>query len=292
MSTAMDPNQYCAQRAANSRSSFYYSFLFLPDDRRRAITALYAFCREVDDVVDECRDPGVARTKLHWWREEIYRLFHEIPQHPVTRALREYITPYRLRHDHFIEIINGMEMDLDLASYADFDALRHYCHRVAGVVGILAAHIFGFDDEKTLDYAEHLGLAFQLTNIIRDVREDAARGRVYLPQDDLRRFGVTAEQLRADHTSEQLKAALAALAERAQAYYRRALETLPESDRYRQRSGLIMAEVYRETLNAIERDGFRVLEHRTRLPASRKFWIAWSTARREKRRYLESRTNS
>ncbi len=288
----MNPDQYCAQRAANSRSSFYYSFLFLPDDRRRAITALYAFCREVDDVVDECHDPGVARAKLHWWRDEVRRLYHATPQHPVACALRPCIARYSLAEAHFVDIIDGMEMDLDLASYADFDALRHYCYRVAGVVGILAAHIFGFTDERTLNYAEHLGLAFQLTNIIRDVREDALRGRVYLPQDELQRFGVTMNHLRAEQTEESLKDALRALAERAHAHYRRAFEALPDADRYAQRSGLIMAEVYRETLNAIERDGFNVLEHRVRLPSSRKFWIAWSTARREKRRYLDRTSSS
>lgn len=285
----MTPDQYCAQRAAGSGSSFYYSFLFLPDDQRRAITALYAFCREVDDVVDECHDPGVARAKLMWWRDEIQRLFHDTPQHPVTRAMQACIADYRLSEDLFLEIITGMEMDLDSTHYPDFETLRVYCHRVAGVVGILAAHIFGFEDDATLDYAEHLGLAFQLTNIIRDVREDAALGRVYLPRDEMQRFGVGAAHLNAPATSNALKDLLRALAQRAQWHYAHAVDVLPRRDRYRQRCGLIMAEVYRETLDAIERDGFRVLEHRTRLPASRKFWIAWSTARREKRRHLDAR---
>jgi phytoene synthase len=284
----MTPDQYCAQRTASSGSSFYYSFLFLPDERRKAITALYAFCREVDDAVDDCSDATVARAKLAWWREEIRHMYEGTPQHPVTRALRRYIAACGLQEQHFHEIIAGMEMDLDQTVYPDFEALRLYCHRVAGVVGLLAAHIFGFEEDATLDYAEHLGLAFQLTNIIRDVREDTARGRVYLPQDEMQRFGVGAAQLHGAETPDALKDLLRALAQRAHWHYERALEVLPAADRYRQRCGLIMAEVYRETLHAIERDGFHVLERRARLPASRKFWIAWSTARREKRRHLDS----
>jgi phytoene synthase len=282
----MTPDEYCEQRAAQSRSSFYYSFLFLPDAQRRAITALYAFCREVDDVVDECREPQIARAKLQWWRDEIARAYDGQAQHPVTRALAAYIALYALQREHFLEIIAGMEMDLDGVSYPDFAALRVYCHRVAGVVGVLAAHIFGYSDARTLEYAEHLGLAFQLTNIIRDVREDAGRGRVYLPREDLTRFGVDAADLRAERTGERLVALLQFQTQRAREYYQRALDALPAADRYPQRSGLIMAAVYRETLDAIERDGFRVLEHRVRLSALRKFWIAWTTARREKLLYL------
>lgn len=282
----MTPDQYCEQRAAKSGSSFYYSFLFLPDEQRRAITALYAFCREVDDVVDEVREVAVARTKLAWWRDEIARAYHGVPQHPVARALAEYIPRFKLPQEHLLDIIDGMAMDLDHSGYVSFDALRVYCHRVAGVVGILAAHIFGYDDARTLEYAEQLGLAFQLTNIIRDVCEDAALQRVYLPRDELARFNVNVADLHAQHSSDALIALLRFQTQRAREYYQRAFATLPEVDRYKQRSGLIMAAVYSETLNAIERDGFHVLEQRARLSGVRKFWIAWSTARREKLRYL------
>ncbi len=282
----MTPDQYCAQRAASSKSSFYYSFLFLPDDRRRAITALYAFCREVDDVVDECPDPEIARAKLDWWRQEVHNTFHGTPQHPVARALKDYTSKYGLEEDLFYEIVAGMDMDLHLRTYATFEELRTYCYRVASVVGILAAHIFGFENVRTLKYAEHLGLAFQLTNIIRDVREDAARGRIYIPQDALAKYGIDTAQLNANVTSDALASALKDLADIASNHYDLAFEALPDIDRYRQRSGVIMAEIYRETLNAIGRDGFHVLEKRIRLPTSRKFWLAWSTARREKRRHL------
>lgn len=282
----MTPDQYCEQRAAKSGSSFYYSFLFLPDDQRRAITALYAFCREVDDIVDEAHEVGVARIKLMWWRDEIARAYDGVPQHPVARALAEHIPRFKLPRAHLLDIIDGMAMDLDHVGYASFDELRVYCHRVAGVVGVLAVHIFGYDDPRTLEYAEQLGLAFQLTNIIRDVREDAALQRVYLPRDELARFDVKIADLHAQHSSAALIALLRFQTDRARDYYQRAYAALPEVDRYKQRSGLIMAAVYSATLDAIERDGFHVLEQRVRLSGWRKFWIAWSTARREKRRYL------
>ena len=282
----MNPDQYCEQRTAKSGSSFYYSFLFLPDEQRRAITALYAFCREVDDIVDEVREVSVARIKLAWWRDEIERAYGGVPQHPVARALAMYIPRFKLPREHLLDIIAGMAMDLDHTGYASFDELRVYCHRVAGVVGILAAHIFGYEDPRTLEYAAQLGLAFQLTNIIRDVREDAARRRVYLPRDELARFNVNIMDLNARHTGDALIALLRFQTQRAREYYQSAFAALPEIDRYKQRSGVIMAAVYSATLDAVERDGFHVLEKRIRLPAIRKLWIAWSAARREKRRYL------
>jgi 15-cis-phytoene synthase len=279
----MTPEEYCQQKTARSGSSFYYSFLFLPEERRRAITALYAFCREVDDVVDECVDVGVARTKLAWWREEVGRLFDGTPQHPVSRALTPAIADFGLAQEHFLEIIDGMQMDLDYDAYPSFTELSLYCYRVAGVVGLLAARIFGYQDPATERYANDLGLAFQLTNILRDVREDVARGRVYLPLDELQRFGVTAEDLRKPATDDALRELFAFQADRARDYYRRAFEHLPDGDRYAQRSGLIMAEIYQRLLDEIERDGYRVLEHRIRLTPLRKLWLAWRTARREER---------
>lgn len=279
----MTPDEYCQQKTARSGSSFYYSFLFLPEARRRAIIALYAFCREVDDVVDECTDIGVARTKLAWWREEIDRLFDARPQHPVTLALAPAIENFRLSREYFGEIIDGMQMDLDYDSYPSFTELSLYCYRVAGVVGLLAAEIFGYEDSATVRYANDLGLAFQLTNILRDVREDAARGRIYIPLDEMKRFGVSPEALREPVTTQATKALFEHQAARARDYYRRAFEHLPPVDRYAQRSGLIMAEIYLRLLDEIERDGYRVLEQRIRLTPLRKFWIAWRTARREDR---------
>ncbi|MRD72051.1 presqualene diphosphate synthase HpnD [Rhodocyclus tenuis] len=270
----MTPDQYCQERAAGSGSSFYYSFLFLPPLRRRAITALYAFCREVDDVVDECRDPAIAATKLAWWRGEVERLYHGTPQHPVTRALQALRADFDLPQEQLEEIIVGMEMDLVAARYADFSALSLYCYRVASVVGLLAAEIFGYRDRQTLRYANDLGMAFQLTNIIRDVGEDARRGRIYLPQDELTRFGVAEADLTAGRYSDNFYRLMAFQIERAEHYYDKALAALPAVDRKAQRPGLMMAAIYRTVLDEIKRDGMHTLTQRLSLPPLRKLWIA------------------
>jgi phytoene synthase len=273
----MTPDEYCQQKAAASGSSFYYSFLFLPPDKRRAITALYAFCREVDDVVDEVTDVGVARTKLAWWRTEVANLFAGHPQHPVTKALAPFIATHGIDSGRLNEIIDGMEMDLVYHRYPDFDSLQAYCHRAAGVVGQLSASIFGYTHESALEYAEALGIAFQLTNIIRDVGEDARRGRVYLPQDELARFGLAAEDILARRGGEAFVRLMRFQAERAQSYYDLAFSKLAPSDRRNQRAGLIMAAIYRTLLDEIQRDGFQVLEQRVTLTPLRKLWIAWKT---------------
>jgi len=273
----MDCHAYCEGKAAASGSSFYYSFRFLPPERRRAITAFYAFCREVDDVADECRDPALAQVKLAWWRDEVARLYAGKPEHPVTRALLEAIGPYHLPEDAFGQIIDGMEMDLGLVRYPDFRELRLYCHRVAGVVGEVAALIFGITDRATLKYANKLGLAFQLTNIIRDVGEDARRNRIYLPRDELDRFGVAEGDLTASRTSEGFAKLMEFQYQRAVQTYDEALALLPAADRRAQRPGLIMAAIYRTLLEEIRADGFRVLDRRTSLTPLRKLWIAWRT---------------
>jgi phytoene synthase len=273
----MTPDQYCQDKAAASGSSFYYSFLFLPDARRRAITALYAFCREVDDVVDETSDPQVAATTLAWWRTEIGRLFEGSPTHPVTLALQPAVQPYGITAVHLNEIIDGMEMDLTQSRYLDYAALDRYCYRVAGVVGLLAAGIFGYASPVTLDYARTLGTAFQLTNIIRDVGEDARRNRIYLPMDEMRRFGVPATDILNARESDGFRALMEFQTDRARASYANALALLPDEDRRPQRPGLIMAAIYSSLLDEIERDGFRVLTRRTALTPVRKLWIAWKT---------------
>ena len=273
----MTPDEYCQRKAAASGSSFYYSFLFLPPPRRRAITALYAFCREVDDVVDETHEIEVARAKLAWWRTEVANLFAGHPQHPVTRALAPFIAEHGLDSARMNEIIDGMEMDLTRHRYADFEALQLYCHRAAGVVGQLSASIFGYRNPSTLEYAENLGLAFQLTNIIRDVGEDARRGRVYLPADEMARFGLSAEDVLALRSGPEFRALMAAQAERADSFYDRAFAALAPEDRPAQRAGLIMAAIYRTLLREIRRDGFGVLDRRIALTPLRKLWIAWKT---------------
>jgi phytoene synthase len=273
----MTPDEYCQQKAAQSGSSFYYSFLFLPPERRRAITALYAFCREVDDIVDEVHEVEVARVKLAWWRTEIANLFSGHPQHPVTKALAPFIDTYRLDAARMNEIVDGMEMDLTHTRYADFGALGLYCHRVAGVVGQLSASIFGYRDPATLEYPENLGIAFQLTNIIRDVGEDARRGRVYLPADELASHGLGVDDILARRGGEAFRKLMAFQAERAESYYEKAFARLAPEDRRDQRAGLIMAAIYRTLLGEIRRDGFDVLDKRTALTPLRKLWIAWKT---------------
>ncbi|MBI4756274.1 MAG: presqualene diphosphate synthase HpnD [Betaproteobacteria bacterium] len=273
----MDPDEYCQRKAAASGSSFYYSFLFLPPPRRRAITALYAFCREVDDVVDECEDPTLAHAKLAWWRGEIGALFAGAPTHPVTRALRPCLDTYNLPEEQFLEIVDGMAMDLQQNRYLDFKALQLYCYRVASVVGLMSAEIFGYTDRRTLRYAHDLGMAFQLTNIIRDVGEDARRGRIYLPMDELRRFGVSAADILAARSSGGFRELIEFQIERAGQFYQQAMAALPAADRRAQRPGLIMAAIYRTLLEEIRRDGCRVLEQRTSLTPLRKLWLAWRT---------------
>lgn len=273
----MSPDDYCQQKAAQSGSSFYYSFLFLPPERRRAITALYAFCREVDDAVDECTDAAVARTKLMWWRKEIGAMLAGNPTHPVTHALQPHLTPYALDSKHLLAIVDGMEMDLDQTRYLDFTGLQRYCWHVASVVGILSASIFGATSPETLRYAEKLGLAFQLTNIIRDVGEDARKGRIYLPVNELQQFNVTAADILNARHGENFEKLMRFQAQRAQAAYDEAFALLPAADRRTQRPGLIMAAIYRALLNEIERDGFHVLNQRISLTPIRKLWLAWKT---------------
>jgi phytoene synthase len=273
----MTPDQYCQQKAAASGSSFYYSFLFLPAEKRRAITAFYAFCREVDDVADEASDADVARAKLAWWRTEVADLMAGHPNHPVTRSLAPFVAPMGIDSGRLNEIIDGMEMDLAYHRYADFGSLRLYCHRVAGVVGQISAGIFGYRHAQTLEYAEHLGIAFQLTNIIRDVGEDARRGRVYLPADELARHGLTPEDILACKGGEAFRALMEEQAARAEATYAAAFAKLHPADRRDQRAGLIMAAIYRTLLAEIRRDGFPVLQARVSLTPIRKLWIAWKT---------------
>ena len=276
----MTPDQYCQERAAKSGSSFYYSFLFLPPEKRRAITALYAFCREVDDAVDECSDPAVAKAKLAWWREEIDRVFSGNPEHPVGRALKTVVSRHDLPVELFSEIVDGMEMDLDQLRYPDFKSLQLYCYRVASVVGLLSAEIFGFEDRKTLDYAHDLGIALQLTNIIRDVGEDARRNRIYLPMDEMAEYGVTAADILNARPGENFDKLMAFQIGRAKRYYEKALRILPDSDRQNQKPGLVMAAIYSALLDEIARNPGSVLKCKTSLTPIRKIWIAWKTWRR------------
>jgi phytoene synthase len=219
----------------------------------------------------------VARTKLAWWRTEVAALDEGKPSHPVIQALAAARSKFSLPTEQLQEIIDGMEMDLEQSRYPDFKALHLYCYRVASVVGLLAAEIFGYSDRRTLKYAHDLGLAFQLTNIIRDVGEDARRGRIYLPQDELARFGVTEADILASRETDAFRALMEFQGERARGYYAKAMEQLPAADRKSQRAGLMMAAIYRTLLDEIAADGYQVLRQRTSLPPARKLWLAFRT---------------
>lgn len=273
----MTPEQYVQQKAAASGSSFYYAFLFLPPPRRAAITAFYAFCREVDDVVDEVTDVGVARTKLAWWQAEVAKSFAGQPSHPVMKALMLHAPAFDIRAEHLLAIIEGCQMDLEQSRYLDFPGLARYCHLVAGVVGEVAAGIFGRTRPETTAYAHRLGLAMQLTNIIRDVGDDARRGRIYLPVSELKQFDVKAQEVLNRGYSERFVALMKYQAERAHRCYDEAFALLPADDRSAQKPGVMMANIYRTLLREIEADNFQVLHQRTSLTPLRKLWIAVRT---------------
>ncbi len=292
----MTPSEYCQNKTASSGSSFYYSFLFLPAKKRRAITALYAFCREIDDVTDEIKDPNIVRIKLEWWRNDVSKIYNGQPEHLVNQELQQIIVDFDLKEELLHEMINGMQMDVDNTRYPDFDSLEHYCYRVAGVVGLLSIEIFGYSNKQTQEYARLLGNALQLTNIIRDIYEDALRQRIYIPEDELKCFNITQSQIYTDKLDSEedqanFKKLIKFQCERAKDYYQKALAALPPEDRYQQSTGLIMASIYEATLDEIIADGFQVLKHRIKLTPIRKLWIAWRTYRKEKKRYKKYNKN-
>ena len=271
----MTPQDYVQQKAAASGSSFYYAFLFLPKPRRAAITAFYAFCREVDDVVDDAVDPSVAASKLAWWQAEVAAAYMGAPTHPVMKALMPLAADYKIEQRHLHAIIDGCQMDLAQTRYLDFAALQQYCHLVAGVVGEVAANIFGQTQMETTAYAHKLGQALQLTNIIRDVGEDALRGRIYLPVNELQQFDVKSHEVLKRSYSDRFTALMQFQATRAHGLYDEAFSLLPEADRRTQKPGLMMASIYRTLLREIERDNFQVLHQRVSLTPLRKLWLAW-----------------
>ncbi len=283
----MTPQEYCQNKAAKSGSSFYYSFLSLPDQKREAITAVYAFCREVDDIVDAPGDPQVKATKLNWWHHEIDNLYNAVPQHPITMALKPVLELFSIPKEYFTEIIDGMQMDLQQQRYASFKDLSLYCYRVASVVGLISAEIFGYQDRQTLKYANDLGMAFQLTNILRDVYDDYKNDRIYIPQDELEKFGVTEHDIKTQNNNAAFKKLMKFQAERANSFYDKAFLHLPDSDRYTQRAGIIMAAIYHALLNEIINDDYQVLKHRIRLSSLRKIWIAWRTKSAENKIYKQ-----
>ena len=271
----MTPQEYCKQKTKESHSSFLTAFIFLKKEKREALTALYAFCREVDDIADECLDHEIASRKLNWWREEIERLFKSEPQHPVSKALHPFISHFNLSKNYFIEIIDGMEMDVKFNRYESFEQLQLYCYRVASCVGILSANIFGFKNKNTLDFAKNLGIALQLTNIIRDLGEDARRGRIYIPLDELKKLDVSEEEIISLKNSKKIKDLVKNQVVRAKQFYDLAIKTLPAEDKKTQKIGLVMGNIYYVLLNEILKDDpEKILNQKTILPGFRKLRIS------------------
>ena len=270
---------YCRQKAAESHSSFLSGFRFLSVEKRNAITVLYAFCRELDDVVDGCTDPNVAQITLNWWRSDLEKVFNnEMPEHPVHQALKDIRASFDLPKNEFEALIDGMQMDLEQARYGSFDELKLYCHRVAGVVGCLIARILGFTNPKTLEYADKMGLALQLTNIIRDVGEDARQGRIYLPIEEMQKFDVPANVIMQCKPTDNFAKLMQFQVNRARETYREAMLLLPAEDKKSQKVGLIMAAIYYALLNEIDRDGAQnVLTYKIAIPSPRKKRIALKT---------------
>ncbi|WNS83633.1 presqualene diphosphate synthase HpnD [Neisseria sp. DTU_2021_1001991_1_SI_NGA_ILE_055] len=270
---------YCRQKAAESHSSFLSGFRFLSVEKRNAITVLYAFCRELDDVVDGCTDPNVAQITLNWWRSDLEKVFNnEMPEHPVHQALKDIRASFDLPKNEFEALIDGMQMDLEQARYGSFDELKLYCHRVAGVVGCLIARILGFSNPQTLEYADKMGLALQLTNIIRDVGEDARQGRIYLPIEEMQKFDVPANVIMQCKPTDNFAKLMQFQVDRARETYREAMLLLPAADKKSQKVGLIMAAIYYALLNEIDRDGAQnVLTYKIAIPSPRKKRIALKT---------------
>ncbi|MGI9130899.1 MAG: presqualene diphosphate synthase HpnD [Candidatus Methylopumilus sp.] len=270
----MTPIQYCYEKVIESKSNFRWTFYFLNKNKRDALVSLYAFCREIDDIVDNTMDLDVATAKINWWKSEIQRLFHATPQHPVTKSLLDFIDTYELSEAYFIEMLDGMEMDLKFNRYESFKQLQLYCYRVAGVVGILCVKILGFKNQATLKYAHDLGIALQLTNIIRDVGEDARKNRIYIPLDELHQFNVTEKDILNYRENKNIANLLMSQIERAESFYALAYKKIPKEDINQQIAGLLMGKIYETLLLEIKRDQpEQVLNRKVILPPLRKLLI-------------------
>jgi phytoene synthase len=269
---AADP---AATLTRQSGSNFYYSFLFLPRPKREAIYALYAFCRTVDDVVDQPGGtPAEQRQVLAEWRSELALAYEGRPTVPLAIRLAEVVRAFPVPRSHLEAVLDGVEMDLDKRRYATFDELFEYCYRVAAAVGLSCIEVFGYTDPRAREYAVNLGVALQLTNILRDLRTDAERGRIYLPMDEVRRFGYTEDDLLHGRPTPAYLALMRFQADRIHAYYRAARASLPRVDRRRLVAAEIMRVIYQEVLRTIEARQFRVFDHRVRLSTPRKALLA------------------
>ena len=273
----MTPEQYCTQKAAPPGSTLHYSLIFLPTDQRGAITALHAFRRELADAVSEASDPGVAVARLQWWRNELSTTLSGQPHHPVMKALTPAIARYALPHEHLAEIVAGAQMDLDYNRYPDFATLESYCRRVSGMVSTLSARVLGYTEPETLEFAGALGVGLELVRIIRDAGHDVRRNHLYVPLDELQRFGLSSDDLVALREDERVERLMGFQIERARSVLSRAEALLSRKDRKAQRAQLIMAAIDRALLDEINGLRGRTLNQRIALTPLRKLWIAWRT---------------
>ena len=274
----MNPDQYCLEKIKASHSNFALAFLFLNKKKRQALNALYAFCREVDDIVDNYDNKIYAKKRLDEWRTEINQLYNNKPQHLISRALLPHIHSFHLRKKYFIEIIDGMEMDININRYDSFKDLELYCYRAASTVGLLSASIFGYSHQSTLKYAKDLGIALQLTNIIRDIDEDSFRGRIYIPKEVLNKFGVTEEDVFNRSSTFGLHNMIDTLSVKAQDFYKSSMEHLAKEDRHKQKPGLIMGNIYFTLLKKITKNNkAKSFEGKIKISSLYKFFIAMTT---------------
>lgn len=275
--TPSEAQAYCTDLTKRSGSNFYYSFLFLPRRRREAMYTVYAFCREVDSAVDDAPPGSNPAEALSRWRTELDAVYKGTPTQPVTISLAEHAKTLNIPRSYFDELIAGVEMDLTTRRYSTFDDLYPYCYRVASVVGLICLKVFGTRSPLATDYAVNLGLAFQLTNILRDIGSDAANGRIYLPQEDLIRFRCDERDLLNRIYSPQFIELMKFECARARHFYdraREAVESMPKEDRRALTVAEIMRGVYSRILDRIERSGFRTLDARLSLPSSQRLAIA------------------
>jgi phytoene synthase len=268
----------CADITRRASSNFYYAFMLLPRERRRALYSVYAFCRFVDDIADDDEVTDAAAI-LGRWRVELDKVFAGSPSRAISRALSENVRRFNIPRRHFEEVIDGVEMDLSQRRYRTFADLTLYCHRVASAVGLICIEIFGYRNQSARVYAERLGLAFQLTNIIRDVGEDAARGRIYLPLEDLARFDVSEAEILNSVYTPRFCRLVEFEAQRARQYYHEAEQALADEDRGSMRAAEAMRLIYASLLDRIARADYRVFGHRISLSAPRKLYLvgrAWA----------------
>lgn len=278
----MSPTEYCEDTGAPRGSSLRLAILCAPRDRRQALFAVHAFRSEVASIPRECSDPRVASVKFGWWRQELARLYEGGGQHPVSQALIEPVQRFGLGRSHFEQVLDAAEMDAEYGAYPTFRELTAYCHRMSGVTR-LATRILGADDNQTAEFAHDMGMALQLTSVLRRVGHDARLGRIYAPEDELDHAGVTRDQLLRLETTDGTRNLLRNQRDRIESFFQAAYRRLPKESRHGQRAIIVLAELYRAVLKEVAREGFLLLEQETHLPPTRKLWIAWRTARKQKR---------